>query len=122
MATQVFRLSRSRRPEDGSRPGPGLPSHPRRRTAYGCGMVPGHAPAAVRAVAFSPDGARLISGGADGTVKAWSLGAPRDPPAVFRSSDSVLAVATDPAGTTIASGGSDQSVRFWKPGDPAARP
>ncbi len=31
----------------------------------------------IRSVAFSPDGTKIVSGSADGTIKVWDSGAPR---------------------------------------------
>jgi WD40 repeat protein len=30
----------------------------------------------IRSVAFSPDGTKIVSGSADGTIKVWDSGAP----------------------------------------------
>ena len=34
----------------------------------------------IYSVAFSPDGTKIVSGWADGTIKVWDFGAPRNPP------------------------------------------
>jgi WD40 repeat protein len=31
----------------------------------------------IRSVAFSPDGTKIVSGSADGTIKVWDSGAPK---------------------------------------------
>lgn len=64
---------------------------------------------------FSPDGARLVSSGDDGTIRLWPVNDGRvgDGEVVARFSDVIWAVAFDPKGESIASAGADGSVRLW---------
>lgn len=68
----------------------------------------------VYAVAWSPDGSRLVSGGADRTIRIWdvssglALGEP-----LRGHTETVWNVAWSPDGRTLASVGFDGTLRFW---------
>lgn len=67
----------------------------------------------VQAVAFSPDGKLIASGGRDKTVRLWdaaSFHAVGDP---MRHDDQVTSLAFTPDGRRIISTGSDKTIRQW---------
>jgi RNA polymerase sigma factor (sigma-70 family) len=66
----------------------------------------------VRALAMSPDGALLASGGSDGTVRVWSWSQRRQL-ARAEGTTAVNAVAFSPTGDLLASTGFDGAVRLW---------
>ncbi len=73
----------------------------------------------VKAVAWSPDGKRIASGGDDQTVQVWDA-ADGGHVFIYRGhSDTVLAVAWSPDGRRIASGGgpTDNTVQVWDAAD-----
>ena len=72
----------------------------------------GHS-ASVGAVAWSPDGTRIASGGYDDTVRVWNAADGSHPYTYTGHSSGVLAVAWSPDGTRIASGGLDGTVQVW---------
>jgi WD40 repeat protein/predicted negative regulator of RcsB-dependent stress response len=67
----------------------------------------------VSTVAYSPDGTKIVSGGADGTVRLWNhQGKPIGLP--FKGHQGwVNSVAFSPNGKQIVSGGADGTVRLW---------
>jgi hypothetical protein len=67
----------------------------------------------VRAVAFTPDGQRAISGGDDGSVRIWNLDARRQEAVLAGHTDWVRAVVVTADGKRAVSSGDDGSVRIW---------
>jgi serine/threonine protein kinase len=67
----------------------------------------------VLAVAFSPDGREVLSGGADGTVRLWEAQTGREVACMMGHRDKVWAVAFFPDGKRALSAGKDRSVRLW---------
>jgi WD40 repeat protein/serine/threonine protein kinase len=72
----------------------------------------GH-PGGVRAVAFSPDGARVASAGADGLVKVWDRRPSREVRTLRGHGGAVAAVAFSPDGHRLASGDAGGTIRVW---------
>ncbi len=79
-------------------------------------------PGAVRGVAFSPDGGRLLTVSADGVARLWST-AGRLLAAIPHGSF-VACAAFSPDGSLIATGGGDHAMRLWHvaTGEPAGEP
>ena len=83
----------------------------------------------VVAIAFSPDGKKIISGGMDHQVRLWNanmqqpIGKPLGKP-LERHQQAVLAVAFSSNGERLVSGSVDRTIRIWdaRTGKPIGKP
>ncbi|MBL9126704.1 MAG: serine/threonine protein kinase, partial [Verrucomicrobiales bacterium] len=67
----------------------------------------------VHAVAFSPDGRRLVTGSGDHTAKVWEAATGRELLTFAGHSAQVWSVAFFPDGRRIVTGSADQTARVW---------
>jgi WD40 repeat protein len=67
----------------------------------------------VLAVAFSPDGAMLATGGTDGKIRLWEVGTRKQVLEIAGHTDWVRSIAFSPDGKRLASCGDDFMVRVW---------
>ncbi len=68
---------------------------------------------AVFALAVTPDGKFLVTGGEDRTVRVWEIGSGKQIRVFPGHLDRVISVAVRPDGKQIASGSDDGAVRLW---------
>jgi WD40 repeat protein len=67
----------------------------------------------VQALAFTPDGQGLLSGGGDRTVRLWETGSGRQVASWDWQIGNVYALAVAPDGMTAAAGGEKPQVVVW---------
>jgi WD40 repeat protein/serine/threonine protein kinase len=67
----------------------------------------------VTAVAFAPDGQRLVTGGTDGTARIWDATRGQELVALRGHQSSVMAVAFAPGGRWLVTGSTDGTARIW---------
>jgi WD40 repeat protein len=65
-------------------------------------------------LAFSPDGSRLASAGADQTVRIWDVERGRELFSLRGPKDRVHGVAFGPNGASLAAASADGLVRVWQ--------
>ncbi|GAA1826586.1 serine/threonine-protein kinase [Actinomadura chokoriensis] len=82
------------------------------RTLRGRGRLTGHA-SNVTGVAFSADGRRLASCGADSTVRIWDVAARRAVRVIDAGEAKVRDVRISPDGASVLGACSDRTVRVW---------
>ena len=68
----------------------------------------------VTGVAFTPDGARVVSGSMDRTLRLWDVATGQLRHCFDGHTDVVTSVAVSPDGRLAVSGSADRTVRLWR--------
>jgi WD40 repeat protein len=76
-------------------------------------ILEGHGKA-VRSVAFSPDGTRILTGSEDGTARIWSVDDSRTSVVLSGHQGAVVVAAFDPTGTRVLTASDDMTARIWR--------
>jgi WD40 repeat protein/serine/threonine protein kinase len=71
----------------------------------------------VLSLAFSPDGKRLASAGADRTVRVWDTATGQEVLMILGHAGGVIQVAFSPDGKRLASSSPDRSIKVWSAAD-----
>lgn len=90
-------------------------------TAAAVRALAGHT-GAVQALAFNPAGDRLLSGGADKTVRAWNTADGAVATQYAGSTEAVTTVKYTADGLRVIASGADRQVRIWNAADGVAGP
>jgi len=69
----------------------------------------------VRALAFSPDGSQLVSGGQDNVLRVWDLAAGKERAVLRGHASHVRDCVFSPDGRLLLSAGRDQQIKLWQP-------
>jgi hypothetical protein len=111
--TQILRCTPAPEPAPGLLIAP-LPDGGRQAASGVSPLCPltGH-PGQVWAVAWSPDGTRLLTGGGDDGVRVWDAATAEPLHQLTGHTGGVRAVAWSPDGTRLLTGGGDGTVRVW---------
>jgi WD40 repeat protein len=97
------------------------PHGPNSAAVRGTSALRGHT-APIYAVAFSPDGQRLLTGGADNTARLWDLSTGEEIGILQGHGGPVLSVAFSPDGQQLLTGSVDQAAKLWDAAVTSERP
>ena len=69
----------------------------------------------IKSITFSPDGKYIASGGADNTIKLWSVDTGQQIKSLEGHTSNIQSIAISPDGKFLASGSadSDNTIRLW---------